>query len=167
MKTNKLIKLITAALMAALTCVTTIAIPIPTPTGGYINPGDAFVLLSGVILGPLYGGLAAGIGSMFADIFVAYPYYWATLIIKALAAVVAALIFRKVKLNSRIIIAGICGEIIVTLGYFLFEIFIYGLPSATAEVPLNIIQNVAGIVLCSLLFPLLSKVPQIKEMMKS
>ena len=40
------------------------SIRIPTPgTGGYIHPGDAIVILSGVILGPAYGFLAAGIGS--------------------------------------------------------------------------------------------------------
>ena len=47
-------KLIFAALMAALTCVSTMIIKIPTPTNGYIHPGDGFVLLSGLLLGPLW-----------------------------------------------------------------------------------------------------------------
>ena len=62
-------KLVTAALLAAMTCVATMIIKIPTPTFGYIHPGDGFVLLCGVVLGPLPGALAAGIGSMFSDIF--------------------------------------------------------------------------------------------------
>ena len=40
------------ALFAALACVATMSIRIPTPgTNGYIHPGDAIVILSGVILG--------------------------------------------------------------------------------------------------------------------
>ena len=44
-------KLVTAALLAAMTCVATMIIKIPTPTFGYIHPGDGFVLLCGVVLG--------------------------------------------------------------------------------------------------------------------
>ena len=61
-------KLVLTALFAALTCVATMIIRIPTPgTGGYIHPGDALVILSGIILGPLYGFLAAGLGSCLSD----------------------------------------------------------------------------------------------------
>ena len=42
-------KLVTAALLAAMTCVATMIIKIPTPTFGYIHPGDGFVLLCGVV----------------------------------------------------------------------------------------------------------------------
>ena len=39
------------ALFAALACVATMSIRIPTPgTGGYIHPGDAIVILAGIIL---------------------------------------------------------------------------------------------------------------------
>ena len=56
-------KLVMAALFAALSCVATYIIKIPTPgTGGYIHPGDAIVILSGVFLGPVYGLFAGGIG---------------------------------------------------------------------------------------------------------
>lgn len=167
MSSNHLRKLITAALMAALSCVATFAIHIPTPGNGYIHPGDAFVLLSGIILGPVYGALAGGIGSMFADIFVAYPYYWVTLIIKALAAAVAALIYKKMHNKAAIITIGIVGGVIVTSGYFIFETILYrNAVTAVAEVPFNLVQNIFGIVLTSILYPLLYNVPQIKEMMK-
>ena len=55
------------ALFAALACVATMSIRIPTPgTGGYIHPGDAIVILSGVILGPVWGQIcSAGILSMY------------------------------------------------------------------------------------------------------
>ena len=91
-------KLVTAALLAAMTCVATMIIKIPTPTFGYIHPGDGFVLLCGVVLGPLPGALAAGIGSMFSDIFSGYV-TWApaTFIIKALTGGIAGLLFHRFK----------------------------------------------------------------------
>ena len=50
---SNLKKIVMTALFAALACVATMSIRIPTPgTGGYIHPGDAIVILSGVVLGP-------------------------------------------------------------------------------------------------------------------
>ena len=66
-------KLVFIAMMAALTCAATMVIRIPTPgTGGYIHPGDALVVLSGVLLGPLGGFLAGGLGSALADLAAGY-----------------------------------------------------------------------------------------------
>ena len=80
-------KMILTALMAAFTCIATMIIKIPTPTLGYIHLGDGLVLLCGFMLGPAPGALAAGTGSMFADIFSGYlSFAPATCIIKALAA---------------------------------------------------------------------------------
>lgn len=164
MNTRKLIKMVTAALMAALTCVATFAIHIPSPAG-YIHPGDSFVLLSGMILGPIYGPLAAGIGSMLADLLAGFPQYaLATFVIKALTAVVAALIFRKGKIGT-VILAGICGSIVVTLGYFIYDNFLVGFAVAVEQAPLNGVQNLLGIVIATLLLPLLSRIPQIQEIM--
>ena len=50
MKSTK--KLVIGALMAALTCIATMIIKIPTPTLGYIHLGDGLVLLCGIVLGP-------------------------------------------------------------------------------------------------------------------
>lgn len=55
MKSTK--KLVIGALMAALTCIATMIIKIPTPTLGYIHLGDGLVLLCGIVLGPLGGAL--------------------------------------------------------------------------------------------------------------
>ena len=51
MKTKKLVM---AALLAALTCVTTMIITVPSPLKGYLNLGDSIVLLSGWLLSPAY-----------------------------------------------------------------------------------------------------------------
>ncbi len=166
--TDKIIKLVTAALMAALTCVVTMFLPIKIPNtqGGYIHPGDAFVLLSGIILGPLYGGLAAGVGSLMADIFVgALVYAPATLIIKTLAAIAGVVSYRYIRKGS-VILAGIFVGITVTVGYYIFDVILTGtLAAGFANIPFNLIQNVMGIILASLLLPLIKKIPQIRVMM--
>ena len=82
MNNNSLKRLVLAALFAALACVATMSIRIPTPgTNGYIHPGDAIVILSGVILGPVWGFLAGGIGSALSDLIGGYFMYVPTNII--------------------------------------------------------------------------------------
>lgn len=174
MTNTKTRNIIMAALMAAMTCIATMIIKVPSPTG-YIHLGDGLVLLSGIILGPLYGGAAAGIGSMFADLLLGYAGFApATLIIKALAAIVGSVIYhfiyhlisqKKLKPIATIA-AGICGGIVVTSGYFIFEGYIMGLGFAAAfsGVPFNLVQNAFGIIVSTFLLPFLIKVPVIKEM---
>ena len=72
MENQKVRKLVLSALMAALVYVATSIIQIPSPVNGYVNLGDCFVLLAGWVLGPVYGSLAAGIGSALADMFTGY-----------------------------------------------------------------------------------------------
>ena len=81
---KKIKKMVLAALFAAITCVSTMVIKVPTiGTNGYVNIGDAAVLLSAWLLGNPYGALAAGIGSGLADILAGYiAYAPGTIIIK-------------------------------------------------------------------------------------
>ena len=91
--------LASAAMFAALTFLATSVLKIPTPTLGYIHIGDAFVLLSGVLFGPLTGGLAAGLGSALADLLGGYV-IWApfTFVVKFLTAFTAALSILPVEM---------------------------------------------------------------------
>lgn len=170
MKTNNVTKLVTAALMAAMTCVVTMILPIKIPLGneGYIHPGDAFVMISGIILGPLYGSLAAGIGSALSDLLLGYAnYILPTFVIKSIAAFLCSYTYRKI-LGKSIILPTILSGVVVTLGYFLYENLIFGnsFVAAIAGVPFNLLQNVMGTVLVVILLPLLRKVPQVKAMME-
>ena len=166
---------IIAALMAALTCVGTMIIKVPTPTMGYIHPGDGFVLLSGLLLGPLWGALAAGIGSALSDLIGGYFIYVpATFVIKALTALVGYLVFKgfahilKTKTEvPTLIISGISGEAVMVLGYFLFEIFMLAIVNKTslsagviaslAGIVPNIIQGVFGVIISTILYPFIKK----------
>ncbi|HAS73556.1 MAG TPA: hypothetical protein DCS67_05375 [Clostridiales bacterium UBA8960] len=65
---NNVRLLIYTALMTALVFITTSIIKIPIPfTGGYIHAGDMCIFIAGILLGPVHGALAAGIGSAMAD----------------------------------------------------------------------------------------------------
>ena len=71
----KIRKLVLAALFTALCTIMTLVIQVPSPMQGYVNLGDCAVLLSAWILGPVYGGVAAGVGSMLADLLSGYAHY--------------------------------------------------------------------------------------------
>ena len=97
MKDEKTRKLVYLALFTALTTAATMVVRVPSPTGGYVNAGDAVVLLCAFVLGPVPGAVAAGIGSALADIFGSYFLYApATLVIKGLTALVAGLLILSV-----------------------------------------------------------------------
>ena len=75
--------LVQAGALAALGCAATMVLRIPSPTGGYLNLGDAVVLLGAYLLGPAWGALAGGIGPALADLLAGYAAYVpATLVIK-------------------------------------------------------------------------------------
>ena len=161
---NNTKKLVLAALMAALTYVATMIIQIPSPTNGYIHPGDGLVFLSGVLLGPLYGGLAAGIGSMFVDLLSGYTHYvLGTFIIKMIAAMVCGFLCKGLtaKIKNpvpRTMISGLAGALIIVVGYFLYESLYLGYGFAAASgVPGNIAQTVFGVITVTILYPLLMK----------
>lgn len=154
-------ELVLAALLAALSYVATMSIKIPTPgTGGYIHPGDAIVILCGVFLDPVTAFLAAGVGSCLADLIGGYfVYVPITFIIKGLVALVSALIYHPFVRSGKngslaVILGGIVDIVFVAGGYFICEYFMYG-PGAIESIPANIIQGVGGLVIASVLYPLL------------
>lgn len=148
----KLSKLTRAAILAALTAIATLVIPVPIPGGGYANAGDIVVLMCGFILGPGLGALAAGIGSAIADLSLGYTMYApGTLVIKAATAAVAGLIYlglsKKLHAAAAMPAAGVAGECVMVLGYFGYETLIISSAAAAAVGMLpNIFQGVVGVV---------------------
>ena len=154
--------IVLAALMTALTCVATMIIKIPSPLKGYINLGDCIVLLSAWILPPAYGFLAAGLGSALADLFSGYVVYApATFIIKGLMALAAFYLFKLLhkksgNLPSRII-GSISAEILMILGYLIFESFLYGFIQSLVNIPANGVQGIAGIIIGNIIIKIFEK----------
>lgn len=145
-------KMILTALFTALTCVATILIQIQMPTTqGYVNIGDCFVLLGAWLLGPIYGAFAGGVGSALADALTGYMHYVpGTLIIKALMAVIAALLLRALgKKNTYLgqLVGGVAAELWMVLGYFVYAWLILGKGLAAAtSIPGNLLQGAIGLV---------------------
>jgi len=129
-------------IFGAFTCVVTMVIAFPIPSAnGFINIGDAVVMITGLLFGPIIGGIAGGIGSSLADLFLGFGIYApATLVIKGLEGFIVGLIAnpkKRHKLNYRDFIAVIVGGLTMIFGYFFYEVMIYGLPSALYEFILN------------------------------
>ena len=155
-------KIVMAAMLAALACVATMIIKIPSPLKGYLNLGDCIVLVAGWMLSPMYGFLAAGLGSALADLFSGYVTYApATFVIKGLMALIAfygyKLLHNKIgNLPSRII-TGILAEIMMILGYFVFEGFLYGFVPSLVNIPANGVQGIAGLIIGVILIKIFEK----------
>ncbi len=155
-------KIVMASLVAALACVATMVIKIPSPLKGYLNLGDCIVLVAGWMLSPTYGFLAAGLGSALADLFSGYlTYTAATFIIKGIMALIAFYGFKLLhnklgNLPSRII-SGVLAEIIMVLGYFIFEGFLYGFLPSMVNIPANGVQGIAGLIIGVLLVKIIEK----------
>ena len=155
-------KIVMSALMAALTCVATMIIKIPSPLNGYINLGDCVVLAAGWLLFPVCGFLSAGIGSALADLLSEYATYApATFVIKGLMALVALygfkLLHKKWGNLSAKIVSGVVAEIVMILGYFVFEGFLYGFAPSAVNIPANAVQGVAGLIAGILLVKIFEK----------
>lgn len=156
-------KIVYTAIFASLCCVATlISIPLPY---GFVNAGDVFVLCSCFILGPLFGAISAGVGTCLADIILGFPIYApVTFFVKILVVLVAYfsfLLFKKLfkgkfSIVSRVI-SSIIGEIIMVLGYFIFESVLYGVNGALLSVFGNCMQGLFAVVVSTILLTILLK----------
>ena len=159
---NRTRKIVIAALLATLCCIATMIIKIPSPLKGYLNLGDCIVLISGWLLPVNYGFLAAGIGSALADLFSGYVVYAPiTFLVKGCMAVAAFYVFKVMhktlgSLGSRII-SGIIAEVIMILGYYIFEGFMYGLIPSAVNIPANSVQGIAGLIIGVILIKVMEK----------
>lgn len=154
-------KICYTALFAALTCVATIIIRIPSPLGGYINFGDCILLVGAWVLGPVGGFAAGATGSALADLFSGYAAYApATFIIKGLMALAAAFAVKLIPVRFSRIIGAVIAEIIMVGGYYLFESLVlgYGAGASLVNIPYNAVQGVLGVIGGVLLFTAVAKV---------
>ena len=116
---QRIIKLVFTGLMAALVFVFSfLSFPIPNPLlDTRIHLGNVMCLLSGLLLGGLYGGAAAGIGSFLFDLF--NPLYIAsapfTLVFKFMMGFLCGIIShaggRKSEKLGFNILGGIAGSV--------------------------------------------------------
>lgn len=133
--------------LAALSCAATLVLAVPTPTGGYVNPGDAVVLLGAYVLGGGYGAAAGALGPALADVLGGYGFYApATLVIKGAMALAAGKLYRRARRHIWAVAAcGAAAEIIMVAGYWLYDALLLGSAAAgAAGVPGNLVQGAFG-----------------------
>lgn len=169
MKNTATQRLVLTSTLAALTCAATL-LHVPT-VNGYANLGDCLVLLCAWVLGPLYGTLAAAIGSALADVILSYVIYApATFVIKALMALAAYFVYlllsKVVKKLPALIVSAITAEMIMIFGYFAFECILYGQGGGLAAIIANLAQGSVGATGGIILYGVLSGSPIIKKMRK-
>lgn len=176
-------KTVYIAVLAALVCVVTFfRFPL---LGSKVHFANAMCLLSGLLMGPLSGGLAAGIGSVLYDaLFGGYgPLDCAvTFVSKFLMAWVCAKIaFAMGKeagshgQNTAACVAGALTYVaLYMLKTFIFQMFVYGYPMETAVVtmgsklPASLINAAAAMVAAPILYaallPALKRAGQLDRM---
>jgi len=129
--------------------------------GGYFNVGDVMVFVSALTFGPVVGGVAGGIGSSLADI-IGFPVFAIpTLLIKGAEGFLAGFITNK-KSVFRDIFAVIVAGVEMIIGYFIVEIYLWGLEAALLEIPGNIGQiAIGGLIGIPIAVVLRKRLPQI------
>ncbi|KAJ50565.1 putative membrane protein [Clostridium tetanomorphum] len=160
---NKTAEIVQISLIAAITCLVTMTIRVPTLIG-YTHLGDSMVFLSAILLGKKNGTIGAALGMFLADMLGAY-FIWApfTLVIKGGMAYIAATIAYRKDFNGldtrNNILAFLCAGTWMVLAYYIANAvitrFIYvktasineSLIIALGEVPGNIIEVLVGIIL--------------------
>lgn len=156
--------LVMASLLAAI-CFGATLVSIPLPTG-YGNLGDCLVILSGWILGPVWGAVAAGMGTALADVALGFGVYApATFVIKWAMATLgwffARVLGRRCQRRGTklllCIAAAAVAEIIMIGGYFVYECLLWGVASAAGALLGNSMQAIVGLVLSSALMILFTQ----------
>ena len=139
-------KLVLTGVLAALTCVgSALRITVPLDIAGTtsFHLGNILCALSGILLGPWLGGLAAGLGSAIYDMF--NPLYisecWMTFLMKFAYGLAAGLVIRCGKDDNwgyvRALLATIAGAVVYAVlylakGYFYSGLLLHGLEPAAA-----------------------------------
>jgi len=152
------------AIMTALTTIATAVLVVPFPyTHGYFNLGDSLVMISGLLLGPIGGFFAGGVGSAMADVVLGFPGFAPiTFIAKGFEGLVVGLVSfrtaREKNLSWWDILALVLGSTVMLLGYLLGEMFILGYTFEVAVlelVTINSMQVIMGSIVTILVGPLL------------
>ncbi len=86
-----------SAVMIGLNTVVTVVFAVYLPlSNGFFNIGESMVYLTAILFGPYIGAISAGLGGLFADLFLGYPHYaLGTLVIKGVEALIVGFVYQK------------------------------------------------------------------------
>ena len=171
-KKLNLTKIVFIAMLAAVVCVVTLyRFPL---LGSKVHFANAICLLSGLLMGPAAGGLAAGLGSALYDALLGgygLVECLVTFVSKfAMAWVCAKIAFsgqREAKVHSWNVAASVIGALTYVALYmmktFVFQKFVYGYPAETvwatmlSKLPGSLINAVVAMIAAPIVYTALSR----------
>lgn len=166
MKNKKLIKIVMAAMFAALVTGLTFFPKIPIPGGGYVHLGDAMIYIAATFLPMPYAMAAAAIGGGLADLLSGYTAYAPfTIVVKALLTIAFSCKSDKM-LTKRNKLAPLAGIIITPAIYFVADAVLYGTGAAIPGIVWNLSQAAASMIIFYIVAAAFDKM-QLKSKLKN
>lgn len=160
-KDSKLFQMVFAGALAAMVYVVTLfRFPV---LGSKVHFANAVCLLSGMLLGPVWGGCAAGIGSALYDAFAGYDFInvLITLVSKFAMAWVCGWLMDRLKKGEhrldRTLLAAIAGAL-TYVALYMIKSYIFGViagngwAAVVSKFPASIINAGAAIVAAPIFF---------------
>ena len=144
--------------LAALAVALTWLFQIPM-LGGYIHPGDSVIYIAAYLLGGVPAMAVGALSGLIVDLLSGYAVYaLPTLIIKALMGAATAWLFKRLnqKTSGRIAAMALGGTVMVA-GYFIAEIILFDYARAAVNMPPNLLQLAAGVLIALPVISLLKK----------
>lgn len=155
---NKTIYLTRCAVLTALACVLTIFPQIHIVGNGYTHFGDCVIYATALVLGSWPAAFVGAVGHSLADLFSGYPFYCLpTFIIKGILGFTIGLILHKEQNVKRYILAAVVSLVIVTGGYFIAELPLFGITQAIFSLTTSPIQWGMSMVASAVIIPVLVK----------
>lgn len=174
---TKIVRICVVAVMAVLVMVASrLQVKVPSLLGvNRFHLGNTMCALSGILLGPWWGGLAAGLGSALFDI-VMDPTFFTdapiTFVTKGLYGLVSGLVFFKVfRRKSNYVtevVATLCGAVTyivlyLSKKYFLDALLVAGMDAAGAwlvvieKIPSSLFNGIVAVIFAPILGVALNK----------
>lgn len=158
--TKQLKKLIFAALLLAITIVFGRIFIIPIPwTHGNVNLCDAGILITAMLLGPVYGTAVGGLGGLFLDLISGYTQYAPfSFIAHGLEGLIAGWLVKKFG-NKKLAQFGalLIAVLVMVICYFFADSILYTWAAGILGVGTNILQGIVGLVITMLIVPMIKK----------
>ncbi len=171
---DRTLRIVIAAMFAAMIAVMTAFVQIKTPTGGYVHLGDSMIYLAASFLPLPYAILAAAIGGGIADLLVYPETIIYTVIIKAINAVFFSAKGDKL-LSRRNALMTIPSGLVTVVGYSLSKLirqllagdsFHSAVVNALWKIPENGIQAIASALIFIVIALALDKADIKKRMLR-
>ena len=159
-------KMVINAIGIALVFIATSILNVTVGTS-LVNLGDAFIFIIAFLFGPTAGLIAGSIGSFLADLAVFPITALYTLFIKGVEGLVFGLICNKIKSkyynnikeNILLLIPCVVSCLIMMVGYFFAESFLYGsYQTALVSIYSNLVQSILSIIIFYGLYNILKRI---------